>query len=210
MDRIYCDLCGFEFDTQTKIEQHYHDYELEDVMITYPVKTKGRRPILMRNYICSECMDNLDSVLLNKLIQNGEKYLGDSEKRKEKVRKKYEEELEGIRQRDMHIENCVKGLKNSKSILDFSDSFLHELYANDDVFRPYYLERGLTFLIERKKYRVSDLCRKYGISFSKLISPYGMESLVTLKEFKNIVENSVSELSFSQLSAVIEQINQDI
>lgn len=37
-----------------------------------------------------------------------------------------------------------------------------------------------------------------------------MESLVTLKEFKNIVENSVSELSFSQLSVVIEQINQDI
>ena len=68
----------------------------------------------------------------------------------------------------------------------------------------------MAYLIERKKYRVSELCKKYGIRFSKLISPYGMERLVTLKEFKNIVENSVSELSFSQLSVVIEQINQDI
>lgn len=211
MNKIRCDLCGFEFNTKIVREKHYHDYELEDEDVAYPIKTKGRHPILLRNYICSECMDNLDSILRERLIKDGEKYINNQETRVSRIFNKYQDDLEEEKQKTKHISDCLTALKNSKSVLDFSDSFIHELEVNNHIFGTYYLREGIFRLKKEKRYRVSDLSEKYHISFSEIVNPYGMESLVTLKKYKYIVENSVlSGVSLNEIKHIISSIEKDL
>lgn len=213
MDRkkIRCDLCGFEFNTNSKIEEHYHDYELVEEEVFYPIKTRGRSPILFRNYICSTCMQNLDEVIRKGLIKNAEDYLQKTEVRFETLRKRYEEEVEKQKERDEHIKVSLEILKEKSSLLDFSEDLLNDIERNRGVFQTYYLRDSVKYLKEHKKYTILELNKKYGISFLKIDGHYTLNSEVTLVEYRNILRNSeVKGVSFVKLQCILEELDKEI
>ena len=84
MDKIKCDICGYEFKTFEKLETRYEDYEPYEKLVTYPDPSDENPAHLVHNYICDKCYQRLGEIMQENLIAEAEDFVSELHERVEK------------------------------------------------------------------------------------------------------------------------------
>ena len=211
---IECGICGYRFKTLSKIEEHYHDYDLCEELVYYPDPKDSNPPHLVKNWICDKCFRRIGDAVKDNMIKDANDFVNDLNTRIEAIEREYKAKIDKEKEETEKVNNCIKELEGLKNLSDMSED-LHDTIERMPyfVFKSYYLDVAIGLDLERKqnKYKIISWCQKYGFKISKLAEGYTDYDYVDLETFLSIVENSViSSLTYKDLQNKISDIKKTL
>ena len=211
MEKIKCDICGYEFKTFQKLETHYEDYEPYEKMVSYPDQSDENPAHLVRNYICDKCYQNLGEIIKNNLIAEAEDFVCELHERVAKERVKFEERLKKLGEDTQVVADICKKLKSIEFIYELSDEDIELIRKYSYApFRPYYLNDAIRIekgrMLNEKP--VHEWFTQFGLIFVKLPDGVMSRDMVNIYKFREIVKTSVlKNISFSDIQGVLMKID---
>lgn len=211
---IKCDICGYEFKTLERVEQHYHDYELCDELVRYP-DPKDKNPAhLLRNYVCDRCYKDISNIIKKRLAGEGREYIKDLPSRIEKEKQKFEDKVKALEYENRVIDGlCVK-LEKIEHLYELTpeEICLIKKYQYQP-FHTYYLDDAITLDIERTKDErtIIKWINLFNVDVLKLPGNRQYSDMVTVKEFRFIIENSIlKDFSYQDMQRLLNRIDRYI
>lgn len=209
-EKICCDICGYQFKTTQKLETHYHDYEEYEEWRTYPDPTDSNPAHLVWNYVCDKCYQDIGNTIRNKLIDGYESYMEKLPNRIEKERKKFEDAIKALEDKQKEVESVCQKLKNINYLFELSDEDTKQINNLIYVDGMYYLEKAIQIEREHVKdeRKFCDWLEIFDIEDIKIDGGIYCYGIVDIKTFKNILqEKSVHNYSYKKMLEVFEKID---
>ena len=136
---IECGICGYRFKTLSKIEEHYHDYDLCEELVYYPDPKDSNPPHLVENWICDKCFRRIGDAVKDNMIKDANDFVNDLNTRIEAIEREYKAKIDKEKEETEKVNNCIKELEGLKNLSDMSED-LHDTIERMPyfVFKPYY------------------------------------------------------------------------
>lgn len=211
MEKICCDICGYQFKTFERLEEKYHDWESYEEYVTYPDPTDSNPAHLIRNYICDNCYQNIGDVVRTKLIEEGESFVNNLPSRIEEKKKEFELSVKNLESESTEVNSICKKLNNIDHLFELSDDELKLInkYVYSP-FRTYYLNDAIKIERERVKNEASiyKWLELFGIEDVKLPNGRSSVDIVSIEEFKNLLKECVlKNYSYEDMNHLLKTID---
>ena len=204
MDKIKCDICGYEFKTFEKLETRYEEYEPYEKMVTYPDPSDENPAHLVRNYICDKCYHDLGEIIKQNLIDQAEDFVCELHERVEKERIKYEERVKKLEDEKIKAVDFIYELSEE-------DIALIRKYEYSP-FRTYYLNDAIRIERARRlqEKTVNEWSLQFNVDFVKLVDAK-YSDILSVYKFRDIVKKSIlKNCSFSDIQTILDAIDKYI
>lgn len=213
MDKIKCDICGYEFKTFEKLETRYEDYEPYEKMVTYPDPSDENPAHLVRNYICDKCYYDLGEIIKQKLIDQAEDFVCELHERVEKERIKYKERLKKLEDDTRVVQSISEKIKSVEFIYELSEEDIALIRKYEySPFRTYYLNDAIRIERARRlqEKTVNEWSLQFNVDFVKLVDAK-YSDILSVYKFRDIVKKSIlKNCSFSDIQIILDAIDKYI
>ena len=128
---IECGICGYRFKTLSKIEEHYHDYDLCEELVYYPDPKDSNPPHLVKNWICDKCFRRIGDAVKDNMIKDSNDF---------NIEEYFDKGIEFIQNAKANKEkgkllvHCQQGKSRSSAIL-ISYLIKEEQYTTDEAYK---------------------------------------------------------------------------
>ena len=213
MDKIKCDICGYEFKTFEKLETRYEEYEPYKKMVTYPDPSDENPAHLVRNYICDKCYHNLGEIIKQNLIDQAEDFVCELHERVEKERIKYEERVKKLEDDTRVVQSILEKIKAVDFIYELSEEDIALIRKYEySPFRTYYLNDAIRIERARRlqEKTVNEWSLQFHVDFVKLVDAK-YSDILSVYKFRDIVKKSIlKNCSFSDIQTILDAIDKYI
>ena len=214
MDKIKCDICGYEFKTFEKLETRYEDYEPYEKLVTYPDPSDENPAHLVHNYICDKCYQRLGEIMQENLIAEAEDFVSELHERVEKERIKFEERVKKLEDDTRVVQSICEKLKSIDFIYELTEEDIALIRKYEYApFRAYYLNDAIRIERARRLHEktVNEWSLQFNVDFVKLVKDSHYSDIVSVYKFRDIVKNSIlKNCSFSEIQEVLNKIDKYI
>lgn len=202
---IKCDICGHKFRTYSQVEQHYREYDLDDVICYYPLPEENAH--LVKNYMCDDCYNKIGDIVRQLFIDEGEKHNKELEIRKQEAYKKYESEVAELESENKKVVEITNRVKATKEVFEFDDQLINDLKKNFPYTTnaTYYLDSAIE--IEKRTRKNVKKVWEWADEYNIDLESDRYFDFVDKETFKDVLPNSkIKNLSYKEVEGLINRL----